>query len=97
MGGFGALHNGFKNPDLFIAVTGNAPGGATLDTGHVQPQLPDGSTRSPSSMAAIAIITLRMAPTTLAAKNVAKVRQQAIRIICGTEDDALPGRHLCAR
>ncbi len=32
-----------------------------------------------------------MAPTTLAAKNVAKVRQQAIRIICGTEDYALLG------
>ena len=31
MGGFGALHNGFNNPDVFIAVTGNAPGGATLE------------------------------------------------------------------
>ena len=34
MGGFGALHNGFSNPDLFIAVTGNSPGGATLETGE---------------------------------------------------------------
>ena len=39
MGGFGALHNGFKNPDLFIAVTGNAPGGATLDMGTYDPEL----------------------------------------------------------
>ena len=91
MGGFGALHNGFKNPDLFIAVTGNAPGGATLDMGEVQPEL--------WTIDSFSIVYgsdrdyyVAMAPTTLAAKNVAKLRQQAIRIICGTEDDALLGR-----
>ena len=32
-----------------------------------------------------------MAPTTLAAKNAAKLKQQSIRIICGTEDALFVG------
>ena len=32
-----------------------------------------------------------MAPTTLAAKNVDKVKQQAVRVICGTKDDLFTG------
>src|SRR4030095_7594109 len=38
MGGFGALHNGFNNPDLFAAVTGDSPGGVTMDTGRYDPR-----------------------------------------------------------
>jgi S-formylglutathione hydrolase FrmB len=90
MGGFGALHIGFNNPDLFIAVTGNSPGGATLDL----PQSEPGSGR----IDAFSIVYggdrnyfVAMAPTTLAAKNAAKVREQTIRIICGTKDDLFPG------
>jgi endo-1,4-beta-xylanase len=91
MGGFGALHNGFNNPDLFIAVTGNAPGGATLETG-------EGTAPSPGRIDSFAIVYgsdreyfTAMAPTTLAAKNTAKLREQSIRIICGTEDGLFPG------
>jgi acetyl esterase/lipase len=90
MGGFGALHVGFNNPDLFTAVTGNAPGGATLD-------IPQGDPRS-GRIDAFSIVYgndrnyyVAMAPTTLAAKNVTKVREQSIRIICGTEDDLFAG------
>jgi len=89
MGGFGALHLGFNNPNLFIAVTGNSPGGATLDI----PQPEPGSGRIDS----FAIVYgsdkdyyVAMAPTTLAAKNAAKVREQTVRIICGTKDDLFP-------
>jgi len=90
MGGFGALHTGFNNPDLFIAVTGNAPGGVTFDI--APPAANSGR------IDAFAIVYgsdkdyfVAMQPTTLAAKNLAKVRQQSIRIICGTEDDLFPG------
>ncbi len=90
MGGFGALHLGFNNPDLFIAVTGNSPGGATLDV----PQPEAGSGR----IDAFSIVYggdrnyfIAMAPTTLALKNAAKVREQTIRIICGTKDDLFSG------
>jgi acetyl esterase/lipase/enterochelin esterase-like enzyme len=90
MGGFGALHIGFNNPELFIAVTGNSPGGATLD-------IPQPDPRS-NRIDAFSIVYggdrnyyVAMAPTTLAAKNQARVRQQAIRVICGTEDDLFPG------
>jgi endo-1,4-beta-xylanase len=91
MGGFGALHNGFNNPDLFIAVTGNSPGGATLDTG-------EGSAPTPGRIDAFKIVYgsdrnyfIAMAPTTLAEKNAVKLRQQQIRIICGTKDDLFTG------
>ena len=90
MGGFGALHNGFNNPDLYIAVTGNAPGGATLDIGTYDP--------ASNRIDSFAIVYgsdrdyyVAMAPTTLAAKNLAKVKQQHIRIICGTKDDLFTG------
>jgi acetyl esterase/lipase/enterochelin esterase-like enzyme len=90
MGGFGALHIGFNNPELFIAVTGNSPGGATLD-------IPQPDPRS-NRIDAFSIVYggdrnyyVAMAPTTLAAKNLARVREQAIRVICGTEDDLFPG------
>jgi acetyl esterase/lipase/esterase/lipase superfamily enzyme len=90
MGGFGALHNGFNNPDLFAAVTGNSPGGATLDPGGNAPpagridafKVVYGSDRD---------YFTAMAPTALAEKNAAKLRQQSIRIICGTEDSLFAG------
>ena len=91
MGGFGALHNGFNNPDIFIAVTGNSPGGATLDTG-------EGDAPTPGRIDAFKIVYgsdrayyIAMAPTTLAEKNTAKLRQQQIRIICGTKDALFVG------
>ncbi len=90
MGGFGALHTGFNNPDLFAAVTGNAPGGVTFDitppeagSGRIDAfTIVYGSDRAYFEA---------MQPTTLAAKNLAKVRQQAVRVICGTEDGLFPG------
>jgi len=90
MGGLGALHNGFNNPDVFIAVTGNAPGGATLDINPYDPA----SGRIDSFKEVYGgdrDYFIANQPTTLAAKNLAKVRQQSIRIICGTEDDLFPG------
>jgi endo-1,4-beta-xylanase len=90
MGGFGALHNGFNNPDLYIAVTGNSPGGATLDLPVFDP--------AGGRIDSFTIVYgsdkdyyAAMAPTTLAAKNLAKVKQQTIRIICGTKDDLFTG------
>jgi endo-1,4-beta-xylanase len=91
MGGFGALHNGFNNPDVFIAVTGNSPGGATLETGEGTPpargridsfKVVYGSDRD---------YYIAMAPTTLAEKNAVRLRRQFIRIIAGTEDALFPG------
>ena len=90
MGGLGALHNGFNNPDLFIAVTGNAPGGGTLEIAPYDPR----SGRIDSFKEVYGSdrdYFIANQPTTLAAKNVAKVKQQSIRIICGTEDDLFPG------
>jgi acetyl esterase/lipase/S-formylglutathione hydrolase FrmB len=91
MGGFGALHNGFNNPDVFIAVTANSPGGATLDTG-------EDTTPAPNRIDSFKVVYgsdrnyfIAMAPTTLAEKNAAKLRQQSIRIIAGTEDALFPG------
>jgi acetyl esterase/lipase len=91
MGGFGALHIGFNNPDLFIAVTGDSPGGATLDTG-------EGTEPAAGRIDAFKIVYgsdsayyIAMAPTTLAEKNADKLRQQQIRIICGTADALFAG------
>ena len=91
MGGFGALHNGFNSPDLFIAVTGNSPGGATLETG-------EGNTPAPNRIDSFKVVYssdhdyfIAMAPTTLAEKNAARLRQQSIRIICGTDDNLFAG------
>ena len=91
MGGFGALHNGFNNPDLFIAVTGNSPGGATLETGANAPATPGRIDAFKVVYGGDREYFIAMAPTTLAEKNAAKLRQQSIRIICGTEDGLFPG------
>jgi endo-1,4-beta-xylanase len=84
MGGFGALHNGFSHPELFVAVTGNSPCCSTID---------EAAASSPSSAVYGGDRTyfIAMAPTTLAAKNAALVRQQKIRVICGTEDSLFAG------
>jgi endo-1,4-beta-xylanase len=84
MGGFGALHTGFNNPDLFIAVTGNSPCCVTVDAP------PPGDAFS-SVYGNDRDYFTAMAPTTLAARNAAKVKQQTIRIICGTKDDLFTG------
>jgi acetyl esterase/lipase len=91
MGGFGALHNGFNNPDIFIAVTGNSPGGATLDTGENTPPAPGRIDAFKVVYGSDRDYFIAMAPTTLAEKNAAKLKQQSIRIICGTEDSLFPG------
>jgi len=91
MGGYGALHNGFNNPDRFVAVTGNSPGGATLEAGG-------NAAPPPGRIDAFKVVYggdrdyfVAMAPTTLAEKNAEKLRRQFIRIICGTEDGLFPG------
>jgi enterochelin esterase-like enzyme len=71
MGGYGALHIGFKYPDLFTAVTGNSP--ALVE------QVTDGM----GSQA----FWEREAPAALAKTNLDKVRRQAIRIIVGDQDN----------
>lgn len=91
MGGFGALHNGFNNPDLFIAVTGNSPGGATLETGANAAPTPGRIDAFKTVYGGNRDYFIAMAPTTLAEKNAAKLRQQSIRIICGTEDGLFSG------
>ncbi|MEO8483021.1 MAG: alpha/beta hydrolase [Acidobacteriota bacterium] len=70
MGGYGALHIGFKYPDLFSAVTGNSPA------------LVDDMTDGVGSQA----FWLSQAPATLAKANLDKVRAQKIRIIAGDRD-----------
>jgi len=84
MGGFGALHTGFNNPDLFIAVTGNSPCCVLIDNA------PQGEEFSAVYGNDRDYFTA-MAPTSLAAKNIAKVKQQTIRIIIGTKDGLFPG------
>jgi enterochelin esterase-like enzyme/dienelactone hydrolase len=70
MGGFGALHIGFKYPDLFAAVTGNSP--ALIE--NVADGVGDQA------------FWVAQAPATLAKANTENVRKQAIRIICGDQD-----------
>jgi S-formylglutathione hydrolase FrmB len=70
MGGFGALHIGFKYPDLFSAVTGNSPALVENVTDGVGDQE----------------FWVREAPATLARANIDKVRKQKIRIIVGDQD-----------
>jgi len=91
MGGFGALHNGFNNADLFIAVTGNSPGGATLEAGANAAPMPGRIDAFKIVYGSDRDYFIAMAPTTLAEKNAAKLRQQSIRIICGTADGLFPG------
>jgi endo-1,4-beta-xylanase len=75
MGGYGALHIGFKYPDLFAAVTGNSP--ALIEN------VPDGVGDQP--------FWASQMPLTLATKNSDKVRRQSIRVICGTADNLFAG------
>ncbi len=82
MGGYGALHLGFKYPDLFAAVTGNSP--ALVE------DVTDG-VGSPSFWE-----TER--PSTLAARNTTQLRRQKIRIIAGEQDNLIEvARKLHAR
>ena len=74
MGGFGALHIGFKYPDLFAAVTGNSPALVENVTDGVGDQA----------------FWDAQAPATLAKANIDKVRKQAIRIIVGDQDGLFP-------
>jgi S-formylglutathione hydrolase FrmB len=74
MGGFGALHIGFKYPDLFAAVTGNSPALVENVTDGVGDQA----------------FWVDQAPATLAKANIDKVRKQAIRIIVGDQDGLFP-------
>jgi enterochelin esterase-like enzyme len=75
MGGYGALHIGFKYPDLFTAVTGNSPALVDITTDGVGDKAFAESQR----------------PFTLAKANVAKLKTQKIRIICGTADNLFTG------
>lgn len=70
MGGYGALHLGFKYPQLFVAVTGNSPALIEQTTDGVGDQA----------------FWDRESPTTLAKANVDKLRQQRIRVIVGDKD-----------
>ena len=74
MGGFGALHIGFKHPDLFAAVTGNSPALVENVTDGVGDQA----------------FWVAQSPATLAKANIDKVRKQAIRIIVGDQDGLFP-------
>jgi enterochelin esterase-like enzyme/dienelactone hydrolase len=74
MGGYGALHIGFKYPDLFSAVTGNAPAIVANTTDGVGDQA----------------FWESQLPVTFAKQNLAKVKTQKIRIISGTKDSLFP-------
>ena len=71
MGGFGALHIGFKYPDLFTAVTGDSP---ALVKNFTQDGVGDQA------------YCESQWPITFAKANVAKLKTQKIRIIVGTKD-----------
>ena len=86
MGGFGALFNGFNNPDLFMAVTGNSSG-PTLEIAEGPPE-PGNIDSFKEIYGSDRNRFIAQAPITLAAKNAAKLRERHIRIICGTEDPA---------
>jgi endo-1,4-beta-xylanase len=86
MGGFGALRNGFNNPDIFAAVTGNSSGPSL--------EIPEGPPE-PGNIDVLKEIHggdresfIAQAPITIAARNAAKLRDRHIRLICGTEDPA---------
>jgi len=81
MGGYGTLFIGFKNPELFSAVTANAPALVEPAPGAaLHPVYGDDRAYYEASK-----------PATLATKNVSQLKQQAIRVICGTEDGLFPG------
>jgi endo-1,4-beta-xylanase len=75
MGGYGALHIGFKYPELFAAVTGNSP--ALIEN-------------VPDSVGDQTFWSAEM-PLALAMKNTDRVRRQSIRVICGTADSLFAG------
>lgn len=75
MGGFGALHLGFKYPELFTAVTANSP--AMVEA------VPDG-------MGSQAFWEAEW-PAALAKARLETVRQQRIRIIIGDQDNLFAG------
>jgi endo-1,4-beta-xylanase len=88
MGGFGALHTGFNNPELFTAVTGNSPCCLSFEFGSGNAAQNNAFSTVFGNDREYFTATL---PTTLAAKNATRVREQAIRIICGTEDSLFAG------
>lgn len=75
MGGFGALHLGFKYPELFAAVTGNSPA--------LIKDVTDG-------MGTQAFWDTQT-PQALARANTDKIRRQSVRVICGDKDGLFPG------
>ncbi len=81
MGGYGTLFIGFKNPELFTAVTANSP--ALVEPAPGAPLHPVYGNDADYYLAS--------KPSTLATKNVAQLKQQAIRVICGTEDALFAG------
>ena len=74
MGGYGALHIGFKYPDLFTAVTGNSPALVAGTTDGVGDQ----------------VFWDSQMPAILAKANLARVKTQKIRVISGTKDSLFP-------
>jgi endo-1,4-beta-xylanase len=74
MGGFGALHLGFKYPDQFIAVTGNSPANVQAVTDGMGTQAYWDSQSLKASATA----------------NAAKLKSQSIRVIIGDQDGLLP-------
>jgi endo-1,4-beta-xylanase len=89
MGGFGALHTGFNHPELFTAVTGNSPCCTNVDFASQPVGGRNGGISSVFN--GDREYGVAMAPITLATKNKARVSEQMIRIICGTEDNLFAG------
>ena len=75
MGGYGALHIGFKYPQLFTAVTGNSAALVEDVTDGVGTQE----------------FWVSQMPATMAKANLAAVKQQSIRIIIGEQDNLIVG------
>jgi enterochelin esterase-like enzyme/dienelactone hydrolase len=75
MGGFGALHLGFKYPKVFGAVTANSPALIKNVTDGVGSQA----------------FWDAQSPEALARANTDKIRRQSIRIICGDKDGLFAG------
>ena len=81
MGGYGALHIGFKYPQLFAAVTGNSAALIHDVTDNMGTQE----------------FWISQMPATLARANLATVRQQSIRIIIGEQDNLITGCRLLSK
>ena len=89
MGGFGALHTGFNHPEVFTAVTGNSPCCTNADFAAQPAGGRNGGISSVYN--GDREYGVAMAPITLATRNKARVSEQMIRIICGTEDNLFAG------